>query len=128
LSHEDKISSFLKHYGVPGMKWGVRKSRNEAARARQFAPSKESVKATKAYKKAKTSGVKSLTNKEIRDFNERVRLEQQFHSLSPKGKIRRGLDFAQQLTKTGRTINEAMAFANSPAGTSIREAFEKQKS
>lgn len=38
---DDKaVDDFLEHFGVKGMKWGQRKSRNEAARSKRFSPKK----------------------------------------------------------------------------------------
>ena len=62
-------SNYLAHYGVLGMKWGVRrKSRT---------PSADSAK-VKAIRKKK---VDEMSNQDLRDANNRLQLEQQYRTL-----------------------------------------------
>lgn len=56
-------SDFLEHYGVPGMKWGVRKERRSAireARKKVFRDNKEAKKEIKRYKKESAKGLKKF--------------------------------------------------------------------
>lgn len=124
---DDAVNDFLAHYGKKGMKWGVRKRRNEAARAQKFGPSKESKQALRIYTKGKTSGVKSLTNQEINTFTTRVRLEQSFAAAQPKSAFKRGSDFVKEILGVGRTVNDAISFAQSPAGSTLKNAMKKPK-
>lgn len=81
----------LNHYGVLGMKWGVRKDR--VTGVKKGTPTKGTKKAkrsatkeTSAEHKTKTATKKKklsqLSNKDLREFNERVRLEKEFSSLT----------------------------------------------
>lgn len=63
IEYED----YLAHYGIKGMKWGVRRKRSEA--------SDDSKNASSAKKKAKKSGSESLSNKELKTIQERRNLE-----------------------------------------------------
>lgn len=64
--------NYLAHYGVLGMKWGVRrKSRT---------PSADSAK-VKAIRKKK---VNEMSNQELRDANNRLQLEKQYKDLTKK--------------------------------------------
>lgn len=76
------LEDVLAHYGVKGMKWGVRKRRSadsgptspDAARAKEHAST------------VKTHGTKALTNKELQELVTRMNLEQQFTTLHQKSK------------------------------------------
>lgn len=66
------------HYGVKGMKWGIRKDRYSGKR-RKYKKSDEPDD-SEDYKNAKSIGKKSLnqmTNEEIRQLNQRMQLENQ---------------------------------------------------
>lgn len=72
----------LEHSGVKGMKWGVRKPRDEKARAKQFGPkAKKEVKTSsdfKATEKYRGQDPRSLTNKQLKELNERMNLEKNY--------------------------------------------------
>lgn len=75
----------LLHYGVKGMKWGVRKDRNKIRRGlarvrggKYEEPSDDYTTARNLRKRAKVSGKKSLSNKELQIAIERMRLENQY--------------------------------------------------
>jgi len=72
------MENYLKHYGVPGMKWGVIRNKLALARARRDRNKSEDFKTKKALSKKKLS---SLSNKELKQLNERMQLEQNFKRL-----------------------------------------------
>lgn len=123
LKHSDDrmtVVEALAHYGVKGMKWGIRRTPAQLAAA-----SKDSEEAQRIAKIAKTSGTKALSNDELRELNTRLQLEQQYMKLQPqnKGRIKKGQEFTNEVLGVGRTVNDAIAFANSPAGKGIRAAL-----
>ena len=73
-------------YGVLGMKWGVRKDRNRARReARQAAKSAEKEKrqaTSDSNKLVESRKASEMTTQELREFNERKRLEAEFQKLN----------------------------------------------
>ena len=75
VKHVSAVDNFLAHYGVKGMKWGVRTANKPAASA-------ESDRSTAIRAKAKAGKPKALTNAELREAIERMNLEQQFKRLS----------------------------------------------
>lgn len=70
-------NNYLYHYGVLGMKWGVRRARRQ--------PSTDSSEA-KALKKKKVS---ELSNAELRKLNDRMNLERNYSQLNPSA-IKKG--------------------------------------
>lgn len=86
---------FLAHYGVKGMKWGVR--RKSAVPASSDAARKATVK--EAVKKG---GVKAVSNKDLQDAINRMNLEQQFKRLSINEKPAVTRFIASTLTEIGK--------------------------
>lgn len=76
------VEDILTHYGVKGMKWGVRRSSKSSSTPKPRHA--DAVRANASYQKAKTKGSAALSNKELKDLNERIRLEQQFRQLDPQ--------------------------------------------
>lgn len=73
----------LKHYGVLGMKWGVRKDRSKGSTRKR--KSKSTVSADyKTAKALKKRGTKNLSNEEMRKVIERMNLEKQYKNLSKR--------------------------------------------
>ena len=77
---------YLMHYGVKGMKWGVRKARknnyfSKAAKKRRSSYSQDYKDAEKLRKKS----YKQLSNSELKSLNKRLELEANYKRLNPKG-------------------------------------------
>lgn len=62
---------YLAHHGVKGMKWGVRKKRREEAHEDY----------TRAHRK---TDVRTMSDKELREANNRLQMEQQYANLTSK--------------------------------------------
>ena len=94
----DKVQEILAHYGVKGMKWGVRKDSSPSSGPTEVttraikgrvittggkghAPSDDALKAAVGKQKAKKSGLASLSNKELQAVVTRMNLEQQYSRL-----------------------------------------------
>lgn len=73
---EEKVSSFIEHHGVKGMKWGVR-------RRRQAGTSSGTSTDAAAVAKLKGRRIGSLSNKQLKAVNDRLNLEKQYRSLNP---------------------------------------------
>lgn len=124
----------LKHYGVKGMKWGVRKSVSGYKRAgmvtkkRQLAKDKKdlakvqsgkgrsvgftkSVQKKRKPKEKERDRVKKMTNEELQAVNKRMQLEQQYSQLKKQ----------TQVVSTGRRV--VTDFANG-TGTATRGAVQ----
>lgn len=96
---EQAVEDVLQHYGVKGMKWGVRKKEvvktavtvNETPGKRVTATggtgqraSADARAAAKSRQKARASTVDALSNKELKALNERMNLEQNYRQLVSK--------------------------------------------
>ena len=116
------MAETLQHFGVKGMKWGVR--RKSTTPPKGFF-SQDAANAADARKKAREHGIISLTNKELQDLVTRMNLEQQFVRLQPqqRSSIAKGKKTLQGILATGKTINDVISFANSPAGQIIKKAL-----
>lgn len=85
--------SELYHHGIPGMKWGVRrtpeqlghKQQKREERKNRFVRSSGSRKST-TLQNARKADINKLSNKELKDYNERLNLERNFADLT-KGNV-----------------------------------------
>lgn len=84
------MNNELYHYGVLGMKWGVRKNRStsRSGSSRKISWSDDAREASSIKKKK----VNQMSNSELKTLNERKRLEQEYSRLNP-GAIKKGANF-----------------------------------
>lgn len=118
--NQSEVGEFLDHHGVKGMKWGVRKRRNESKRGKTFGGG--------GKKKADVPDVKDIPDKELQQIVNRMNMERQFKSLT------RTPNAFEKTTKTvgtvlavGATVNSAIAFSKSPAGQAIKKGLKRTK-
>ena len=123
----DKGEEFLKHYGIMGMKWGVRRfqpypkgeghkgkfkpktgikaatRRTKAKASKQLRINRAEIKGKKAKKARLRMDTEKLTNDQLRALNERIQLEQTYHNLQ-KGSVSEGQKFVKNLLTTSFSI------------------------
>ncbi|MGN1394183.1 MAG: hypothetical protein ACI4V7_09185 [Succinivibrionaceae bacterium] len=79
-------NNYLQHYGILGMRWGVRRSKQSSGSSNGFRKKKVktdgwSDDAKTAYE-IKKKKVKQMSNAELRKLNERTLLEKQYKDLN----------------------------------------------
>ena len=99
--------SELYHHGIKGQKWGIRRSpeqlghiherRNELKN--QLVRSSGS-RSSNTLKEARRQDINKLSNQQLKDYNERLQLEQNYARLT-EGKIKQGKDWIARTIISG---------------------------
>lgn len=101
----EKVDDFLTHYGVKGMKWGVRKDRSSSGRPRR-------TRREEAARKDRRSAVqrrRTISEAELRKRIDRLKLEKQLKDLTAED-LNPGRAFARSvLSSSGRRIATTVA-------------------
>lgn len=92
----------LMHYGVLGMKWGVRKSRSTSGKRSGLF--KKKTKASTKPQTSKKKSVKDMSDDELRKAINRLEMEKRYKDLSPK-----------QVSKGKQFVNDFMSKSIVPA-------------
>lgn len=93
----------LQHYGVLGMKWGVRRG-SGVARSNTHSKKGSSDNTHDDYKKAHDSkSAKSMSDKELRERLNRLQMEQQYSKLKSSD-VNRGKQYLDKIVKAGTTV------------------------
>nr|DAE45029.1 MAG TPA: Structural protein [Bacteriophage sp.] len=73
-------NNYLAHYGVKGMKWGVRRDRSSArmSRIRNYTGSRSS----DTLKSARRKDINKMSNQELQETINRLNLERNYRSLT----------------------------------------------
>lgn len=128
---DSTVASFLEHFGVRGMKWGVRKKRGGTDSA--AAPTHKSEKKTSAdfkrIKNARSKHPSELSNKQLKDLNERLNLEKQFKELTTKvdkKKVDAGHDKVKYILGFATTALTIHQVAKSPLTKDVGKLFAKK--
>jgi 2'-5' RNA ligase len=123
----------LYHYGVKGMRWGVRRSDAELASAPSGPKprlSEDARNASKLHDKIQTKGTGSLSNQEMRQYLERMDLERRFQqsitSPSPQQQaiIDRGHNQVKKMLAIGNTIEKTRKFLETPTGEHVKTGLK----
>lgn len=131
-----RVNNFLEHHGIKGMKWGVRRrdgsdgdsgtnpTTKKGGSSDSDAVKTDAQKAREIHAKARRQGIGNLSNEEMQTLVTRMTLEAKYSQITKQqGTINRGREFVNRQLKTGKTVNELISFANSPAGNLIASAI-----
>jgi len=97
MQHDELLGEVLVHFGVLGMKWGVRRRRSASSSPAPM--SSEAAKAARFQTRAQTHGTRSLTNAELQALVTRMNLENQYGRLNPQ-QVSTGRKVTHDLLKT----------------------------
>ena len=112
MTTEELVNNFLAHYGVKGMRWGVRKKAKFGGKTDANGPASQDHKSVSELRK---KPLHQLSNDDIRKLNERINLERQFKNLNPD-KVQKGTKTAHRMLDTLGVGVKAFNMLNSPAG------------
>jgi len=111
----------LAHWGVKGMRWGIRRSDAELARA-----SGESTDAIRARETLtsiqKSRSLATASDADLNHLVNRINLEKRYADINPSTATK-GHNAIKTLLKAGDTMNKAISFANSDAGRLLASAL-----
>lgn len=114
------LENSLEHYGVKGMKWGVRRKNPSGEPA-----SSDAERASQLTSRARTSGSKALSNAELRTAIERMNLEQQYERLRPRSTSEKVKGWIAS-TLLGIGKDQASQLARNYAADQVKEALKKR--
>ena len=115
----------LYHFGVKGMRWGVRKARSSGSGTKSYKPSRDYNAANRLRRKAKQSGAKSLTNKEMKMVNTRLELEKKYNALNPST-LNKGQRVLSTTVSIVGGVTALYAASKSPLANDVKNLFEKK--
>ena len=140
---DEFVGEFLEHYGVKGMKWGVRKSdpvpagetrvtqkgkrlKGEGGKGLPAHP--DAKRAAESKQKAKGSGLQALSNKELKDLQTRMNLEQNVRELSVKEKNANSNPAAKFIKRTllNSGKNEVQQASNRATSKAVANMMKKR--
>lgn len=114
----------LKHFGIPGMKWGVRKSKVSSGSDNK--KGKPDLSEDHVYtRKLLATNTKYLSNAELKALNNRLDMEQKISQY--KGKTKRSekvLNTIKGVTAAGTTIASLYALSNTQLFKDAKSAIE----
>lgn len=120
----DNADDVLAHFGVKGMKWGVRKQRVSTGKKKSSGKSEVHEDYQHAHSKIAN---KKLSNKELQRRVNRLNLEKQYSELTAKkqGKYRKKLGEKYSENFANMTMKVAGAAATAAAGYAVKAILDK---
>jgi hypothetical protein len=120
VSTEAPVSS-LYHFGILGMKWGVRRQRGSDGRVIEGSRGSDDHKKARDLKK---KGARNLSNAELKSYVERMNLEKQYSNLNKK-EVSAGRKFVSDVLVTaGKTT--LTNFVTKQMTTQLEKAVTKK--
>lgn len=77
------LNDFLAHYGIKGMKWGIRRGDTASSSTPKPPAHDDAVKVKTHKEKLKKGGTDALSNAELQELVSRMNLEKQLTTLQP---------------------------------------------
>lgn len=118
------VDKVLSHYGVQGMKWGIRsKIGPDGLVIRRGSTSKES-EDYKTSRQLKAKGSNNLSNKELQTVTQRMQLEKQMRELTVSD-YTKGMDIVKTVLSVGTTMASIYALSTTPLGQAVKKSLIK---
>lgn len=119
------LDDYLEHFGVKGMKWGVRRRGRSASGATdEVGQRKASSSDAKKTGALTDRAPDQLTTKQLQAVNKRLNLEREYARLNPtKGEVLKSQ--INNLLNTLEMGNRAYNLVNSPAGKQLMATGQK---
>lgn len=139
LEHGDSMLNFdvtkndlddvISHFGIRGMRWGVRRRPGKNGLVTPKAPQSEDY---KMHMENKKKGSKALSDNELRRLNDRLNMEQNYAKLTSRTKktfdtVNKGHDYVKTALKLTTLMTSAYAFSKTESGRKIVEALKPRK-
>jgi hypothetical protein len=121
-----KTDSILTHFGVGGMKWGIRRQTDKGGLVRSGGkPGKQMSEDFVNSREIKAKGYKNLSTKELKDLTSRMQLEKQLRELKASD-YSKGMEAAKAILAVGTTVASIYALSTTPAGQAIKNRIFKK--
>lgn len=118
----DTVDDVLAHFGVKGMKWGIRKDKSISKVA-----SPDAARAKTTQDLIKRHGTQAVDNKELQHLVTRMNLERQYNGLVGKdsSQVKKGYKFAKELLGVAKTAQDAYNLVNGPMAKAVGNAIKE---
>lgn len=115
-----KANDILAHFGILGMKWGVRRPVGPDGLVKgPRRPKAEDY--TRAHQ-LKKHNIKTLSNKDIKEINSRLQLEKSMRDLK-KADLTQGQETVKAMLGVGTTMASVYALTQTPSGQALKKSI-----